>query len=626
MPPEKDPGLSALGKARERLYSPGEASPPVAPVFPRSTDSSIPHAWKERLQLSSFGAAHHVHFASRFFFVAIAFFVISIGVSAFLFYTGGNTVSVDNIELTIQGPTTVAGGDTVPLSIVVTNKNSTSVENATLEVAFPEGTRSATDVTAAYPRFSENLGTLSPGETVERSISAVLFGAQGAQPTISVSLSFGTSRSNAVFVKKSTYPVVISTAPLSVTVDTVSETVSGKPFTIRVTARSNATQPVEGVVLAAQYPAGYLVTDSSLPAVGTNFPLGTLKPGASKTVTLTGTLNGQNNEVRVFHFTIGTAKAASDPSLAVGYMTQEASINITAPFLTTSFTVNGSSAAAPAVAPGAPVTVGVAWANALSVPLTNAEIDIAISGAALDPASVQAHNGFYRSADRTVIFSRDTDATLASLAPGASGLGTFTFSTLTNAPRNSAITLTVSIAGERVGQSGVPEQVSASSSKVIKLVSAVTFTAASLHASGPFANSGPVPPKADQPTTYTIEWSVANAGNDLAGAVVSATLPSYIAFPGVTSPSDGSISYDAPSHAVTWQMGDIGGGASRQVAFQVVLTPSTSQRGSVPTLTSAPAFSAFDRYAQVQVTTTGSSVSTETPTDPGYTPTKAAVQ
>src|SRR5882724_11675531 len=154
MPPENDPDLSALGKARERLYAPGGEPVPAAAPLAQSEEGVTPHAWQDRLSLASFGAPHHVRFASRFFLVAIVFFVIAIGVSAFLFYTGGNTVSVDNIEFTIQGPTTIAGGDTVPLSIVVTNKNSTTVENATLEVDFPEGTRSAADVTATYPRFS----------------------------------------------------------------------------------------------------------------------------------------------------------------------------------------------------------------------------------------------------------------------------------------------------------------------------------------------------------------------------------------------------------------------------------------------------------------------------------------
>lgn len=625
MPLQKDEGVSPLHEASERLYAPGQGPASPYGVLSPSASLELPHVWGSK-SFSRIGGAHHVRFAARFFFIAVGFFVVATLVAAFFFFTGANTVSVDNVSLTIQGPTTIPGGDIVPLSIIVTNKNPTTLEHATLEVDFPEGSRSATDITAAYQRYNEDLGSLSPGQTVERSIQAVLFGSQGSQVLIPVSVSFGTARSNAVFVKRETYPIVISTAPLSVSVESVSETVSGKPLTFKATVRSNATTPVEGIVLGVQYPAGFSLTSSSVTPVGTNFPLGRLQPGGVKTVTLTGTLTGQDSEERVFHFTVGTAKAANDPSLAVSYMTQEAGVIITAPFLATSVTVNGSSTATPAVAPGATVTVGVLWTNALSVSVANADIQVTLAGAALDPASVQIQKGFYRSADRTIIFNRDTDPSLATLAPGAKGQGTFTFSTVPNAPRNSSVTLTLSIAGERVGQAGVPEQVVASGSKIIKVVSAVSFTASALHASGSFTNTGPIPPVAENATSYTVLWSLVNAGNDLADGAVTATLPAYVAFSGLTLPADGSISYDTSSRTVSWKAGDIAGGSSRQASFQVILTPSTTQKGSAPALTNAPTLKAFDRFAQTQITTQGLSVTTETPSDPGYTANKATVQ
>ena len=626
MSPQDDDTLSALGKARERLYDPDiERSSLDSPLSPRS-NSTIPRRWRERPRLTPLGAPHHLRFASRFFFIALGFFVIAVGISALLFYTGSNTVSVDDIELTIQGPTTVAGGDTVPLSISIANKNPTTAEEVVLDIDFPPGTRSALDLSQPYTRYSDALGSLAPGGQVERTVSAVLFGSEGAKPTIEIAVSFSTSRSSSVFVKRLTYPIVISTAPLSISLDAVTETISGKPFTIRATVRSNATQAIDSVILKAQYPAGYLLADSSITPVGMNFSIGTLAPGASRVVTLTGTLTGQDNDERVFHFTVGTAKAVNDPALAVAYMTQETQIRVAAPFLVTSFIVNGSSVATPAVAPGAPVTVRVSWSNALAVPLANAVIEVGISGAALDPASVEVQKGFYRSADRTVIFSRDTDQALATLAPGATGFGTFSFATLASAPRNSALTLTVSVAGERVGQSGVPERITASANKTIRLVSAVTFTTSSSYAPGPFANSGPVPPVAEEETSYTVTWGIVNTGNDLADAAVTALLPSYVTFPGVTLPADGSISFDGASRKVTWRIGDMAGGASRQGSFRVIVTPSTSQRGMAPLLTTVPSFSAYDRYAEVQVTTTGEAVSTETPGDPGYTANKATVQ
>jgi hypothetical protein len=625
MPPSQKDELSALGKARERLYASREAAPEALEPLSDARKGATPHTWQAALSPRSFGAPHHTSFAIKFFIAALFFFVAAVGISILLFSTGTNAVSADNVEVVVSGPTTITGGDTVPLSIAITNKNPATISDVTLEVDFPEGTRSAKDVTLAYPRSTEALGELASGGSIERSVSAVLFGGEGAEPKIQIAVSFKTERSNAVLVKRVSYPIAISTAPLSLSVTTVSETVSGKPFTIRVTARSNATQAIEGVVLRAQYPAGFQLQNSSLSPVGTSFIVGRLQPGASKELTLTGILTAENNEERVFHFTIGTAKSANDPTLAVAYMTQQTGLTISAPFLATSFMVNGSSAVTPAVAPGSLVSVRVTWANALAIPLGNASVEVTLSGAALDPASVDVQRGFYRSADKTVIFSGDTDSSLASLSPGATGFAIFTFRTFANAPRNSAVTLAVSINGERVGQSGVPERVTTTSEKVIRLTSSVAFSAAALYASGPLSNTGPVPPRVDTPTTYTVRWNVVNSGNDLADASVSAVLPAYVDFTGVFQPT-GDFTYDGASRTVRWRAGDVSGGTTRTGSFQVRVTPSITQRGSTPTLTSQPELSAFDRYAQVQLTARGEVVTTATPEDPGYTPSKAVVQ
>ena len=617
--------IGSLERARQKLYTANASPTTIQPGLHASEESSLSREWKTDAPKGK-SPSRHFHFAKRFFFFALAFFFIAGGTAALLFFTGSNTVSVDNVSISVQGPTTVAGGDMAPLSITITNRNPVAIDNAVLEITFPEGTRSAEDVTKSYQRYVEELGSLPSGATVERSVKAVLFGTQGTAVTIPILVSYGTTGSNATFVKRSIYPITVSTAPLSVSVDSISETVSGKPLTISATVRSNATTPISDVVLGAQYPTGFLLTNSSVSPIGSNFLLGVLEPGESKVITITGTLTGQNNEERVFRFTVGTAKAPREPTIAISYMTQEAKVTIAAPFLATAITINGSSASSPVLAPGTTVTVQVSWTNTLLVPINNADVSVKLSGAAFDPASVQTNNGFYRSLDRTVVFNRDTDPNLASLPPGASGAGSFAFVILPNAPRSSSVTLALSIAGERVGQDNVPQEVSMTGSKTIKVASVVALTSVAAHFSGPFTNPGPVPPVADQQTSYTITWTLANSGNDLADTAVTATLPSYVIFTGLTSPPDGSLTYDASSRKVSWKSGDVGAGSTKQQSFQVAITPSISQRGFAPPLTSALTLSGFDRFAQVAITAQGSAATTETKGDPGYVPQNAIVQ
>lgn len=628
MPPHPEDDTGSLERARERLYSPhAEPQGPRAPLSAPGS-GSLPHAWAEEpLPRVPRLGARHVRFASLFLAGAFVFFLIALAVAGYLSYFGGNSVSVDKVVVDIQGPATIAGGDTVPLSLTITNKNPVALENATIEIDFPAGTRSAEDVRKEYPHYSDKLGTIESGASVTRSIKAVVFGGAGQSLILPVSLSYGTAGSNADFVKKTSYALAISSTPLSISVDALTETVSGKPLTFTLTVRNNATVPLANVVLAAALPFGFVTTSSSLPLTNSTFSLGTLAPGASKELSLTGVLMGQDKEQRVFRFTVGTAKTANDQTLAVSYMTQDAAVTIAAPFINTTLALNGDTGANTTLLPGSVQTATISYTNTLPTSIANATVAVTLSGQGVDYASIQTPNGFYRSSDRTIIFSRDTDPALAELAPGASGLGTFSFATLPPKQFGAApaVTFTISVSGTRAGQTNVPETVSASATKTVKVVTQVALTAAALHSGGPLSNSGPIPPRAEQATTYTVQWNVQNPGSTIAGGSMSTILPSYVSYTGKTAGS-GSFSYDDKSRTVSWNTGDLAQGRSVQGAFQVSLTPSSSQKGSAPALTGPATFSGYDRYAGVQIEATADPVTTETRGDPGYVATNAVVQ
>lgn len=628
-PQDSNEHLSTLEEARRKLYSRSSEPRPIENPLP-SGERTLPHVWegspKELPKVVAVGS-HHVRFAAVFFAGASAFFLLALMLAGYFFYFGGNAVSVNNITVQLSGPTSIAGGDTVPLGLAVTNRNPVAVKNVKIEIAFPEGTRNAEDVLKSYPRYTETIDVIASGETITRSIRAVVFGGAGQSLSLPVSVSFGTDGSNSVFVKKLSYALDISSTPLSISVETLRETVSGKPLTLTLTVRSNASVPLGNVIVTGTLPFGFSVSSASVPFTNSAFSLGTLMPGATKTITLSGTLSGQNSESRVFRFSVGTAKNQGDTTIAVPYMTQDATVALAAPFLATNLSINGSGLDNAVLSPGSTQTVSIGYANMLPTTLTNAIVTISLSGAAIDYNSIKTTTGFYRSQDRSIVFSKDTDPSFSSLAPGASGVGDFTFSTLpaSSVGRSPQVTFSISVAGTRVGQSNVPEQVSASSVVSAKLATSVGFSALSLHSSGPITNSGPIPPKADFATTYTIQWSATNPGNSIGGGSVSTTLPGYVSYTGKTSGS-GTFSYDEPARKITWSVGDLAQGATATGAFQVSLTPSTSQKGSAPQLTGAASFTGFDRFAGVSVSASAEAVTTETRSDVGFNNTKGNVQ
>jgi hypothetical protein len=157
----------------------------------------------------------------------------------------------------------------------------------------------------------------------------------------------------------------------------------------------------------------------------------------------------------------------------------------------------------------------------------------------------------------------------------------------------------------------------------VTLSSNTSVTAQTLHFEGPFSNSGPVPPRAEDETSYTIVWTVRNSSNAIANAAVAANLPPYVRF--ISAASGSGITYDDASRTVRWNLGDITAGAGytlpeRQAAFQVAFTPSSSQIGDAPPLTGAAVLTGQDRFAQVPVQASAEAPTTRLTGDGDFEP------
>ncbi|MBU1292573.1 hypothetical protein KJ819_00715 [Patescibacteria group bacterium] len=614
--PESNDDTSTLERLRRKLYAQEAPETFTVPELAHEEVAQPGVSWSPPPVEDK---KPRISWAVIFLIVAAVFFVLAVAGAAYFLIFGARAVSTDRVIISIDAPTAIASGDTVALLLSVQNNNPVPIHSTLIAVDFPETTRSAESMDTPLNHFEDTLGDIEPGKAGQQTIRAVLFGAENERVSIPLRFEYRVEGSNAVFVKETTYDVAITSSPLSVRAEAVTEATAGQPLTFAVTVRSNATTRVEHVAVLAQYPFGFTARKGEGPL----FPIGSLDPGEEKTVAITGTLAGENSEQKVFRFTAGTRANADASLLAVSYTTTEAAVTLGKPFLNTSLSVNHDGGASPVVSAGSQAQGIISWANTLSTPILDGEILIKLSGAALDPSSVSAYGGFYRSSDTTLIFSKETNSELARLAPGATGNGSFTFATKNPAAltgvKNPTVTATVSVSGRRVGESNVPESVSSSLVRTIKVGTDLSLKARALYSIGAFKNTGPWPPVADTETTYTIELVLANTLNSVANASVSATLPSYVTYTGAVSPDDGSLTYNPTSRRVTWNAGEVPAGAgSRTMSFQVKLLPSVSQRGTSPILMSAQQITGTDRFTQKSISFTNPEVTTNTLADPQF--------
>jgi hypothetical protein len=569
-----------------------------------------------------------ISYAALFLGVAALFFVIAASAAAYFLIQGGRSVSTDRIIVTPDGPTTLGSGDTLTLLISIENQNPVAARETTLFVDFPETSRSPENEAEAFVHYEDTVGEIAAGATGTRSVQVVLFGAENERILIPIRFEYRTEGSNAVYVKEAEYEVVITSSPISVRAVAISEVAVGQPLTFAVTVRSNANTPIENVAVLAQYPFGYTPRGGEGPV----FPVGTLAPGEEKTIPVTGVLTGENDDERVFRFTAGTRRGEDTNVLLVSYATAPVTVGLKKPFLAVNLSVNRDTGSTPVVSAGEQVQSIISWANTLSGSLLDARVEVKLSGVALDTQSISAYGGFYRSSDSTIIYSKESAGALGNLAPGATGSGSFSFMTKSNAElaalKNPTIVATVSVAGRRVDERNVPESVPSVLVRTIKVGTQLGIKGGSRYTTGPFTNTGPWPPIADQETTYTVDMDLTNSVNSVADAVVTGTLPSYVRY---VQASDSSVSYNPTTRVITWKAGEVLAGAGyaqgpKRVSIQVVLLPSASQRGTSPILVSSLKASGVDRFTQRRLDTALPSITAQGLNDPSFDQGKGEVR
>ena len=574
--------------------------------------------------------ASHPTFFKKFFMFSLGFAALAVVFVVITFFTGKNTVSNNNIDLSVVGNTFTAGGDQLPLTIRMANKNATPLELADLFVKYNKGG----DATSGAQLVNEDdsIGTIGSGQTVSKNIFVTLYGEEGSTQDVTLTLQYHLSGSNAIFVKTTTFTVTISSAPIALSSDLPTTITPNQPLTFTVKVVSNSKSTVSDMLLHVDYPDGFTFTSASPAATSLNdtWNLGDMAPGAEKDITITGTLLGQNGDDRAFHISTGAASASDATQIGLTYNSLVQVVSLVKPFLQADLAINGDSTddSVP-VSSGTTVHVTVNYANNLTTEITDAQIVVALSGNAFDTSSVNSGTGFYDSSANTVTWDQTSVPALAAIQPGDNGTLDFSFQVLPlYSPGQSLITspavsFSVNIKGKQPDAGGAEAEVTGSETKTAVVSSDLGFSTEAFYSIGPFANTGPVPPEANQPTTYTVTWTVTNTSNSLSGGTATAQLPTYVDWVGTTSPASENLSFDDTTRTVTWNIGQITPGTgttgtARAVSFQVRLNPSTSQIGTAPALILGTSVSAKDTYTGETVSASRPQITTQLANDPAY--------
>ncbi|MDR3557949.1 MAG: hypothetical protein P4L61_00270 [Candidatus Pacebacteria bacterium] len=637
MPPDSD----SIENLKKSLYSRSTPDIRTRRRFHASPEeTNLPKDWErppEKAEDPMLNKKYHDHSMSFFTKILIGsalFFLICLGVGAYLFFNGSNLISANNLDIAINGPISIAGGTPFSFGVQVTNKNNVKLNTVDLEVDFPTGSVNPTNTQSEQKNYQTLMDDVSPGGVTQRTVNADLYGQENSSKEMVVRVFYQVPGSNATYEKDKAYDVLISSSPLTISVSSFNQITAGQKFDMKVTLTSNSQSTIQGVLLNVVYPFGYSFASSDQAPLAdkATWNIGDISPGQSKTITITGTLQGEDQDSRVFNFIAGAAESGSPSIIGTEYTDTSETVTLQKPFMTAelSFGQDDTAGTGDYVSQfGKPITGTITWFNNLPDAVTDAEIHIQFSGNAFYNGSVSADGGFYDSASAQITLDKTNTPSLGSIPAGGSGSSVFNFTpqdlgTPSTPLSNPSVDLSVSIDGQRTSESNVPQSLSESISRTVKVASNVALSGEALYTTGPFTNTGSFPPKSQATTTYTIVWTIGNSSSAVSGAKVSATLPEDVTWLGPVSPQSEDVQYDASSRTVTWNAGTLAaylgqnGGQPRQVSFQIALHPSVTDVNHALTLVNPATLSATDNFTGVTVYSSWGALTTRLSTDPGF--------
>ena len=577
-----------LEELRKRLYK-KEGSFEARLRRPELTPhpEKAPLSWKEETMPKS----PPPYSRKRLWIIFFSLIFLAAAGGIFYFFIFSQAVSSRKIDLVILAPDSAVGGERIVWEVALANNNKKALESSELVFEYPPGSK-ILESGARGLRLRKSLGRIGAGEIVKISFSAFLFGFEGEEKRVRASLEYRPEDSSAILVKEGELSTFISRAPVGISFELPSEIRAGQELEVKINYVSNSESTLENLMLELETPPGFAFKKSTpLPeAGGRSWKIGSLEPGEKGSIIVGGVLSGGELEEKSFKARTGVKDNLGDFSV---YGQGVGTLTLRRPFLEVDAKVNGADSYV--ARPGESLEAEIFFKNNLSVPVQNVVIEGTFLGRGLDERQIRVRDGNYRSADKKIIWNASSADSLRQLEPGKESSFRLQFAFLedisvrTSADREFKVVLSLKITPGILPSGFFGTDVTGEDILEMKLATRLQLVRRGFYFSPLVSNSGPMPPKVGQETTFSVTWSLINSTNDLENVLVRSSLPSYMNWKGILIPGDAAVNYDPNSGEILWRVGELKAGVgylspARELTFQIGFVPSSNQVGQAPDL------------------------------------------
>ena len=508
-----------------------------------------------------------------------------------LWYYQRNIFSKEVLKLEILGPEEVTMGDEIEYLVKYKNTGQITLEEAKLTFEYPENSLPSE---GSNLRIEKKLEDIYPGKEETVSFKGRILGKENEVKIAKAWLNFRPKNLKAFFESTTSKSSTIKSAPLTFEFDLTSRAESGREIKFSLNYFSNCDFPLSDLGIKIEYPGGFEFIESLPKGVDkTDWEIPLLNKTEGGRIEIKGKLVGELFEKKIFKASLGIWKENQFIILREA----QKGVEIIKPSIYLSYQINGS--------PNYIASLGdllyyeMFFRNIGDSPFENLFLSVQLEGQEFDLDTLRADVGEFRKGENTILWDSRVLPKLRFLEAGEEGKVEFWVKLKTDLP----------ISSEKDKNPSIKAKVSIGQLReefVTKINSKLEIFQKGLFSDSTFQNSGPVPPKVGETTTYTISWQVKNLHNDLRNVKVKANLPSQVKLTGQMNPQESRLTFDQNSREIVWEIGDLNWGTGvltqgPELIFQIALTPTSNQKGQAPNLISEAKISGEDIWTETTI-------------------------
>jgi len=549
-------------------------------------------------------------------FIFFGFLVLVLVGLVFWFFQR-NAYSKEILKLEILGPETVEAGEEMEYILKYKNNGNVRLEDLELIFEYPEG---SLPIEQDSGRIVRELEDLYPGQEEVLTFRVRLFGKEGDVKTANTLLSYRAKNLKPFYESKSTSSTKIDKVPITFSFDLPSKIVIGKETKVSLNYFSSFDYPLSDLGIKIEYPQDFEFIESRPIGIEKNeWQIVMLNKAEGGRIEVFGRVSSGVGQQKIFQAQLGVW--IEDKFVLLKEIHH--GLEVVKPRLIISQTINGLSEYI--ASPGDFLHYEIYFRNVGNDLLEKLFLVSNLEGP-FDLETINSPRGRINLSDGSIFWDWRNVSRLEFLGPGEEGKVEFWVNAKDDfgkdevLPRNPVLKNSLSL-------SQIEEEFETKVSAKIEVVQKGFFE------DEIFGNSGPLPPRVGDETTYTIMWHAHNYYNDIKNAKVRATLPKGVELTGRVFPEEekSRFTFDSASREILWNIGDLraneGTSSSpRTLGFQIALRPSENQKGLVVTLVNEARISGEDQFTERNLNSSSAAIDTTLPDDPAVDSSQGVVE